>query len=198
VNTRKVMRAVFVVAVLVLGASAVDALPAWLAAEPDHSIGIELASLQSFHSTGNLPEYYYVPRMVGVRFARLTGSCGRVRLGVAAVEGWSVLGGHDMAGMGGFAPLYLDVNLYRATRRTGRLYWNVPDVYVSTTFIPFSVGNRGSIVKAGLTCDVDYFGVGVGLEAAYTHGWVEYEGTIDEFGIGIRLRVGVASIRVGN
>lgn len=179
----------------VASAAAAYALPPILQAEPRQAVGIELASLQSFHLGSNSLQYFYLPRMGGFRVARLTVSSGRLRAGVGAFEGWFVFGGHDMAGMGGFAPLYLDLNLYRASRRNGSFYRYVPDVYLSTTFVPIPLGTKEPVIKAGATCDLDFYGVGVGFEASFVHGDVEYEGIINEFGIGIRLRAGIASIR---
>jgi len=56
-------------AAMLLAASAAEALPAWLAAEPSYSLDIELASLQ-----GVLPTSPHL--LIGVRVARLTCSVG--------------------------------------------------------------------------------------------------------------------------
>ena len=162
-------------------------MPAWIAAEPDYSLDVEAASLQ-----GVLPITPHF--LLGVRLARVTCSVGRVRLGTAFDDGWAVIGGHNPSGIGAYLPLYVDLNLYRHSPHADRFYWSLPDIYLSTAFMP--IWNPMSTFKVGITCDYAY-GVGVGLEAFYVHGVDEWEGKIDQFCLGLRLSEGVARIRLG-
>jgi hypothetical protein len=172
---------------LLLTASGVEALPAWLAAEPNYSLDFELVSVQ-----GELP---FAPHpLLGCRFARVTCSVGRVRAGTALTDAWLEIRGGDPSVLGAPLPLELDVNLYRHSPHSGRLYWSAPDIYLSTAFEP--IWSPASSIKVGITCDYAA-GVGIGLEAFYLHSESRWKERVDRFCIGLRLSAGVARIRLG-
>ena len=175
-------------AAVLLLASGVEALPAWLAAEPDYSLDVELVGVQGVLPTTPHP-------LLGGRFVRVTCSVGRVRVGTALADGWGEIRGGDPSVIGGgLLPLELDVNLYRHSPHSGRFYWSAPDIYFSTAFMP--IWSPMSTFKVGITCDYAA-GVGVGLEAFYLHGVNRWKEHINRFCICLRLSGGVARIRLG-
>ncbi len=92
---------------------------------------------------------------------RVEYQAGRFRIGTGLAEvHWVYLYG----GAGVFAPLYCGYELYARPRRTAFFYGMVPNVRVEGMF-GFISPNWSPIARLSLVCDLDYYGVGIGLEA---------------------------------
>jgi hypothetical protein len=93
---------------------------------------------------------------------------GPFRIGIAAAEGFAV---PDMFDAQMFAPVHVGYTLWSNPRRSTFFYGMVPDVYVELSATPFGGDNVFTLkpaVKLVLCCDIDYYGLGAGLEA----GWI--------------------------
>jgi hypothetical protein len=96
------------------------------------------------------------------RFLRMTSEQEYLRLGFAFAEGMV----DDDAGLTMMLPVYVGANIWSLPRKTWFFCGAVPEVYgeVGMSFI------YGVRVKAVAGCDVDYYGVGVRVEAGVLAG----------------------------
>jgi hypothetical protein len=117
---------------------------------------------------------YYGSGQGGV-FLKATCQWNRFRFGAAGAEFWGDIadGPAGPVPISMVLPVYVGYDLWYIPRRTGDFYGAVPDVYVEAgvNLVP------PIIVKAALSCDVDYYGVGLRAEAG---GYVNpsYENTL--------------------
>lgn len=97
------------------------------------------------------------------RLLRATYRTGRLRVGIEAAEVYAAI---DMFEAGCWLPVHVGYTIWSNPKKTLFSYSMVPDVYAEVSFSPFGGGFEFKpLVRAGVTCDVDYYGLGVGIEA---------------------------------
>ncbi len=118
-----------------------------------------------------MPDRYLHVSLIEARLLAGAGLCGHVlrvdyqagrfRIGTSLAEvHWVYL----YAGAGVFAPLYCGYELYARPRRTAFFYSMVPSVHVEAMF-GFISYDWSPVARLSLVCNLDYYGLGIGLEA---------------------------------
>ena len=135
------------------------------------------------------------PRLFLFRVLKLSCSLGRARFGLAPVEaGWLMGHGHPATGTGGVLPLFLGFDLYRNPKRTLLCWSMVPDIYVEGTWFPVLSIPGQPMLRLTAIGEVEYYGLGIGLEATYLTADEQDLGRVHIFGAGFRLRLLPGSI----
>lgn len=93
----------------------------------------------------------------GLRAAKFTYHSGRgFRAGISALDGDGVV---MQYGLWAVAPIHVGYDIVLSPKRTGFFYGMVPSCYVEAT-----LGAFPPYAKLAAACDVDWYGVGTGIE----------------------------------
>ena len=99
------------------------------------------------------------------RLLRATYTTGRLRAGIGLVDVYAVI---DFCDAGMWAPVHVGYTVWSNPRRTLFFYGVVPDIYVELSGSPFTPRagrlSTGLGLKLSAVFDVDYYGVGAGVE----------------------------------
>jgi hypothetical protein len=101
------------------------------------------------------------------KLGKVTCKLGRVRFGMTVVESYAET---DLGsgGAGQFLPVQVGYTLWSWPRKTWFFYGAVPDIYaeagVGVLDLEF---NFRTLLRMSVCCDVDYYGLGAGLEAGW-------------------------------
>ncbi len=157
-------------------------------AVPNRFIHLEPASLGTIYDA-DAPNST-TPRVLSIRVLKLSCSLGRARFGFAPVEAGAFMGhGHPATGTGGALPLFLGFDLFRNPKRTLLCYSMVPDVYLEGAWFPIPVVPGQPLLRFTVNAEVEYYGLGIGLEAGYLTANEQDLGRVHIFGAGFRLRL---------
>jgi len=157
-------------------------------AVPNRFIHLEPVSVGVLYD-GTSPDFT-TPRMFAARLLKFSCSLGRVRFGFAPVEAGAFMGSGDHpTGAGGFLPVYAGFDVYRNPKKTLLCYSMVPDVYIEGTWVPVLQVPGGTMLRLAAVGEIEYYGLGLGLEAGYLTADEQDVGRVHIFGAGFRLRL---------
>ena len=161
-------------------------------AVPSRFIRMEILSLNALYdpSSPNIT----TPRLFAIRALKFSCSLSRVRFGLAAVEAGAFMrASAQPVGLTTLLPVYVGCDLYRNPKRTLLCYSMVPDIHVEGTWFPLSPDARQPCLRFMVNAEVEYLGMGAGLEVGYLLANQRNIGLVQVFGAGFRIRAIVAS-----
>jgi hypothetical protein len=148
---------------------------------------MEVLSLEASYDASS--PNFTTPRTFSFRGLKFSCLLSRVRFGLAAVESRAFMNpGSPTYGMAGFLPVYAGFDLYRNPKRTLLCYTMVPDIHVEGAWYPLLYAARQPCLRFTLNAEVEYYGIGAGLELGYAAMDQYNAGPIHVFGAGFRIR----------
>jgi hypothetical protein len=156
-------------------------------AVPSRFIHMEVLSLDALYDPSS--PNFTTPRLFAIRVLKFSCSLDRVRFGLAPVEAGAFMSaGTQPVGLTTLLPVYVGYDLYRNPKKTLLCYSMVPDIYVEGTWFALPMDADQPCLRFMVNAEVEYFGLGAGLEAGYLVANQKNVGLVQVLGAGFRIR----------